>query len=166
MNGSTKLTIKKILIVVDAPGPAEFIAPVIPLLKKSADIQIVAVKESPAKILARFKPMRCDKESEAEVFYKKLSPDVLLVAISSLVTGPYVTARFTKLAHTAGARIVCFQDIWANHRWPVNLKEMKNWDAILTIDEMAESFLLQDGYQGKIYVTGSPAFDRFRDMNV
>ncbi len=157
---------KKLLIVVDAPGTAEFIAPVIPLIKGSAKIQLVTVKESPTKILERFKPIRCDQESGAAAIYKKFSPDILLVAISSLVTGPYVNNKFTELAHSAGAKIICFQDIWANHRWPVNFKMMPFWKTLLTIDELAENFILQDGYTGKVIVTGNPSFDRFRGENV
>ncbi|GEM_PF-1508389 len=157
---------KKLLIVVDAPGPAEFIAPVIPLLAKKYKIRVVTVKDSPTKILAKYKPVRCDSESEAEPIYKKFKPDALLAAISSLTLGPYVNNEFTKLARADGKKIICFQDYWANHRWPMNFKMMRYWDAMLVLDEMAENFVLQDDYRGEVIVTGSPAFDKFGKIDV
>lgn len=158
---------KKVLVVVDAPGPAEFIAPVLAELRnEKLEIELVTVGKSPTRILAKYNPIRCDSESEAEIIYKEFKPDALLVAISSLTLGPYVNNEFTKLAHADGKKIVCLQDYWANHRWPMNFKVMKYWDAILVLDDMAKNFLLQDGYSGKIIVTGSPAFDKFSKVNV
>lgn len=157
---------KKILIVVDAPGPAEFIAPVIPLLKKNANVKLATVKEPPTKILAKYDPIRCDSENEAGPIYKKFNPDVLLVAVSSLTLGPYINNKFTELAHADGKKIVCFQDFWANHRWPMNYKMMKYWQKILVPDDLAENLILQDGYTGKVAVTGSPAFEKFKRVNV
>ncbi len=157
----------KILIVVDAPGPAEFIAPVIPEFRsKNYELRIVAVKESPEKILKKYGPIRCDSESEAEPIYKKFNPDVLLMAMSSLITGPYVSPKFTELAHHDGKKIIYFQDLWGTHRWPVNFKVMNYWDAILTLDEFGKKLILDDGYPGKIYAAGSPAFDCFRKVDV
>jgi hypothetical protein len=157
----------KILIVVDAPGPAEFIAPVIPELRsKNYQLKIVTVGNSPTKILSKYKPIRIDKESEVEPIYNKINPDILLVAMSSLVTGPFVNPKFTELAYRDGKKIICFQDLWGNHRWPVNFKVMKYWDAILTLDNFGKKLILEDGYRGKVYAAGSPAFDRFRKINV
>lgn len=156
---------KKLLVVVDAPGPAEFIAPVIPKLS-NYDLELITVGESPTKILAKYRPIRLDQENKATAVYKKFNPDALLVATSSLVLGPYVNNKFTKLAHSDSKKIIAFQDYWANHRWPMNLKMMGYWDALLVIDELAKKFVLADGYQGKIIITGSPAFDRFKDVNV
>lgn len=156
---------QKILIVVDAPGPAEFVAPVIPELK-AYNLKLVTVGKSPTKILSKYKPIRIDKESEAESVYERINPDVLLVAMSSLVTGPYVNPKFTELAYRDGKKIICFQDLWGNHRWPVNFKVMKYWDAILTLDELGKKLILENGYRGKVYATGSPAFDRFRKVDV
>ena len=156
---------KKILIVVDAPGPAEFIFPVIPLLKGNK-IKIVTVKESPTKVLAKYLPIRIDQESEAEPIYRRFNPDALLIAVSSLVSGPYIVRQFTELAYRDGKKIICFQDIWGNHRWPSNFQLMKYWDAILTIDKLAAKLIAENNYEGKIYATGSPAFDKFRDVNV
>lgn len=158
---------RKLLIVVDAPGPAGFIAPVINELRsKNYELKIVTVKESPTTILAKQKPIRCDKESEAESIYKKFNPDFLLVAMSSLVKGPYVNNKFTEIAHANGKKIVCFQDFWANHRWPMNYKMMKYWDAVLVPDDLAKNLILQDGYERKVIVSGNPAFDKFGMVNV
>lgn len=159
---------KKILIVVDAPGPAEFIEPVIPLLKQDAgiDVSLVTVKESPSKILSKYNLLRCDHEEDAELIYKNINPDILLVATSSLALGPYVNNVFTELARADGKKIICFQDFWANHRCPVNFKMMKYWQVVLAPDEMAKNFLNQDGYEGQIVVTGNPAFDKYRNVDV
>src|SRR3989344_1925101 len=124
----------KILIVVDAPGPAEFIAPIIPELK-TYDTQLVTIGESPTKILSKYRPARCDSEKDAEQIYKNFSPDALLIAMSSLTTGPYVAGRFTDLAAEESRPIICFQDFWANHRWPMNFKMMPKWNAVLTIED-------------------------------
>jgi len=156
---------KKILIVVDAPGPAEFIAPVIPLLK-SYKLEIATIKESPTAVLSEYKPIRIDEESKAESVYRSFDPDVLLIAVSSLVTGPYIIRYFTELAHRDGKKIICFQDLWGNHRWPSNFQMMRYWDSVLTIDALGERLLLENNYQGRIYVTGSPAFDKFRKIKV
>lgn len=157
---------KKILIVVDAPGPAEFIAPVIPLLKKSAAIQIVAAHKSASAILKKYRPVECFKESDAANIYRKTSPDLIVVAMSSLVLGPFVNDEFIKLAKQDHKKTISFQDAWANHRWPVNAKFVNNFSSILTIDELAENLLLQDGYKGRVVVTGSPSFDELRKINV
>lgn len=157
---------KKILIVVDAPGPAEFILPVVSLLKKRCEVKVVAVKDSPAKILGKYKTVRCDKEEDAEEIYKRFNPDILLVATSSLVLGPYVNNRFTELAHKDNKKIICFQDFWANHRWPMNFKMLKYWQIMLVPDKLAENYLRKDNYKGKIIITGNPSFDRFKKRNL
>ena len=156
----------KLLVAVDAPGPAEFIAPVIPLLQQKFDLSLVTVKESPSLILKNFNPIRCDSEAGVSELYSKISPDALLLGMSSLTQGPYVVERFAEAAHREGKLIIAFQDYWANHRWPMNFKMMKYWTAVLVPDALAEQFLRDDGYAGKIFVTGNPAFDRFRNENV
>lgn len=156
---------KKILIVVDAPGPAEFIAPVIPRLK-TYNWKLVTVGPSPTKILAQYKPIRIDKENEAEPIYKKFDPDVLLAAMSSLVLGPYAINEFVGLAHADSKKIICFQDYWANHRNPMNFKMMRYWSAVLVPDDLAKNLILQDGYEGRVTVTGSPAFDKLAEIDV
>lgn len=156
------------MVVVDAPGPAEFIEPVIPLLKKAADILLVTVNTStnaPYNILRKFNPIRADHEKDARQIYELFNPDTLAVATSSLVLGPYVNNEFTRLAHEHGARIICFQDFWANHRWPMNFKMMKYWNKVLAPDKLAKKFFLEDGYQGEIVITGNPNFDRFAKVN-
>ena len=156
---------EKVLIVVDAPGPAEFIFPVIPFLK-GYKIKIVTVKDSPTKVLEKYKPVRIDRENEAKLIYRDFNPGALLIAVSSLVSGPYIVRQFTELAYRDGKKIICFQDIWGNHRWPSNFPLMKRWDAILTIDKLAAELIAENNYKGKIYATGSPAFDKFRDIDV
>lgn len=157
---------KKILIIVDAPGPAEFIKPVIPLLQKTFKVSVVAVKESPARILAEFHPIACDVETAVTGLYHELQPDILLPATSSLTLGPFVVSEFVKCAAKDKKRIICFQDYWANHRKATNREVMHLWDVVITEDERARAFLLEDGYQGKIIVTGNPAFEKFKDFDV
>src|SRR3989344_889551 len=89
---------EKVLIVVDAPGPAEFIFPVIPFLK-GYKIKIVTVKDSPTKVLEKYKPVRIDRENEAKLIYRDFNPGALLIAVSSLVSGPYIVRQFTELAY-------------------------------------------------------------------
>ncbi|MFH1956628.1 MAG: CDP-glycerol glycerophosphotransferase family protein [Patescibacteria group bacterium] len=157
---------KKILLVVDAPGPAELIHPVVPLLKKKSNLLIILVREAPAKILGKYKHLRCDTEDGVEAIYKKFNPDILAVSISSLVLGPYVANKFTKLAHKNKKSTVCFQDFWANHRWPMNFKMLKYWQTMLVPDKLAKKYLLEDDYKGKIIITGNPAYERFKKISV
>src|SRR3989344_5938370 len=159
---------KKILVVVDAPGPAEFIESVVPLLKEKAEVLLVTVNTStnaPYNILRKFDPLRADREKDARQIYELFNPDILAIATSSLVLGPYVNNEFTRLAHEHGIKIICFQDFWANHRWPMNWQMMKYWDKVLAPDKLSEKFLLEDGYEKKIEVTGNPNFDRFVKLN-
>lgn len=157
---------KKILVVVDAPGPAEFIAPVIPELKKRCDVLLVTVKNSPAEILKKFKPTSCDKESEAEAIDKKFNPDLLLIAMSSLVLGPHINLKFAELGKADAKKIILFQDYWANHRWPMNYKMLKLAEAVIVPDDLAKRFLIEDDYEGEIIITGSPAFEKIQKVDV
>lgn len=161
---------QKILIAVDAPGPAEFIEPVLPLLtnwnKQQVIWKIIVVKESPAKILASYNPLRCDTEIEAEKIYKEFNPDILLVATSSLEFGPFVIKKLTEFAHADRKQIICFQDFWGNHRHPQNRDLLKYWQAVIAPDELAQKLLLENGYQNKIIITGNPAFDKFKSIDV
>src|SRR3990167_9220657 len=111
---------KKIMVVVDAPGPAEFIETVIPLLAKKSELLILTINtkaNAAYNVLKKYNPLRCDREEDAEKIYNDFNPDILAVAMSSLVLGPYVNNRFTELAHAGGKKIICFQVFWANHRW-------------------------------------------------
>lgn len=157
---------KKILLVVDAPGPGEFIYPAVPLLQKRSNLLMVLVREAPARVLGKYKHLRCDTEDKAEAIYKKFNPDILAVSISSLVLGPYVANQFTMLAHRDKKPIICFQDFWANHRWPMNFKMLKYWRTMLVPDKLAEKYLLEDGYKGKIIITGNPSYERFKKISV
>ena len=159
---------KKILIAVDAPGPAEFIKPVLPLLAEKAELSIVTVNTkavAPFKILEKFNPFRADTEAAAETLYNKINPDLLVVGTSSLLLGPYSIDRFTELAARDKKKIIAFQDYWANHRWPMNFKILSKWPAIMVPDELAKKFLLEDGYSGEIILTGNPSFDKIRHTN-
>lgn len=162
----TETNKKKIMIIVDAPGPAEFIKPVIPLLQKKFDVYVVTVKESPAKILAAFYPIACDTEIAVHGFYQTHPCDVLLCATSSLTLGPFVIAEMVKLAAADKKRIICFQDYWANHRKATNKGMMHVWDVVLVEDALAQDYLLEDGYQGHIVITGNPAFEKLKNVNV
>jgi len=159
---------KKTLIVVDAPGPAEFIAPALPFLKnqKDFDFSIVTVNNSSSQVLKEYNSRLCSNEAEAEILYQEIKPDILVVAMSSLANGPFVNSAFTKLTHQDDKKIICFQDFWANHRWPMNFKMMSYWDAVLVIDELAKMFLLEDQYSGEMVITGNPGFDKFKNVNV
>lgn len=156
---------KKILCIADAPGPAEFLAPVIPLLRAHADTSIVAVGTA-MDILEEYKPIRCDDEVCADKVCADINPDFLVSAISSLTHGPYVNNRFIELAHAHGIPIVCLQDYWANHRWPHNRGIVSMLSHVCVSDEFAASLWREDGFPGQIHITGNPAFDRFASIDV
>lgn len=156
------------MAVVDAPGPAEFIEGVIPLLQKKSELLVVTVNtkaEAAYKVLKKYQPLRCNREEDAEKIFKDFNPDMLAVATSSLVLGPYVNNKFTTLAHEAGKKIICFQDYWANHRWHMNYTMMPHWQKILVPDELARKFIMEDGFVGEIVITGNPGFDKFIKFN-
>lgn len=157
---------RKLLIALDAPGPAEFIAPVIPLLKKKNKVSIITVHESAALILRKFRPFSITSREAAQKAYAEFSPDGLLVATSSLALGPFVLNDLTRLAKKENKLIICFQDYWGNHRQPQNFLMMDSWDAVLTPDALAKKLLREDSYHGQILVTGSPAFERFKNIKV
>lgn len=161
---------KKILLVVDAPGPAEFIAPVLETWDKRHEtrfnLKIITVRDSPTAILKQYHPLRCDSEAEAEKNYREFQPDVLLVATSSLQLGPFVNKKITELAHADKKQIICFQDFWGNHRWPQNKEVMQYWQIVIAPDELAKKLLLEDGYKNEIIMTGNPAFDKFKAVDV
>jgi hypothetical protein len=155
---------KKIMIVVDAPGPAEFIESVIPLLQKKSELLVVTVNtaaEAAYKVLKKYKPLRCDREKDAEAIFNNFNPDILAVATSSLVLGPYSNGRFTELAHKSNKKIICFQDFWANHRWHMNYIMMPYWQKLIVPDELAKKFIMEDGFSNEIVITGNPGFDKF-----
>src|SRR3989344_7496563 len=103
----------KLFIAVDAPGPAEFIAPVVSLLQKEFAVSLCAIMEPPAKILAPFRPLRADTDEIGEAAWRAAAPDAFLVGTSSLVKGPYVIKKITALVHATKKPIICFQDFWA-----------------------------------------------------
>ena len=157
---------KCVLFIVDAPGPAEFIAPVIPLLKGELEIHLLSVKSSPTEILQQHNPTRCDTERAAERYYTELKPEVLVTGMSSLLLGPFVVRRLTELAERDHVPILCFQDYWANHRHPQNKPIMRAWNTLLVPDELAKQLVLADGFKNNLIVTGNPAFEKFRNVNV
>ncbi len=160
---------KKLLIVVDSPGSADFIAPVFPLLQKKFKTFLVTVNiglYGPYTILKNLKPLRCDHEKDALRLYDKIRPDTLLVGTSSLILGPYVNNKFIHLANADGKKIVAFQDYWANHRWPQNKETLYLWNTILTLDILGEKLLREDNFKGNIVVTGNPAFDKFSGIDI
>ncbi|MBI2056280.1 MAG: CDP-glycerol glycerophosphotransferase family protein [Candidatus Sungbacteria bacterium] len=159
---------KKLLIVADSPGSAEFIAPVIPLLQKKTKIVVVTVNtstEAPYTILKKYKPLRCDHEKDAEALFRKIKPDILLAGTSSLIPGPFVNNCFIRLMHREQKPVLVFQDYWANHRWPQNKETLHLWNAVFVPDELAKKFLQEDAFSGNIITTGNPAFDKFTTAN-
>lgn len=160
---------KKVLIITDSPGSADFIAPVIPLLQKKVKLSVVTINtaaEAPYQILKKYKPLRCDSEKDAENLFRKIKPDFLLAGTSSLVLGPYVNNHFIRFASEAKKPVIVFQDYWANHRWPQNKETIHLWNMVLAPDELAKKMLSEDNFSGKIVVTGNPAFDKLKEIDV
>lgn len=156
---------RRILIAVDAPGPAEFIAPVIPLLRKTYSLRIITAHDSAARILNRFRPIRRTTRREAETVFKSFRPHTLLLGMSSLPKAP-VHRALVLLAHRAGIPLISFQDYWGNHRNPENEPIVRHAQKILAPDMFAQTLLLEDGYRGEIVITGNPAFEKFSRVNV
>lgn len=156
---------KIIMCIADAPGPAEFLAPVIELLTKDAHVIIIAVGTA-MNILKPLGAIACDDEMQAGNIFAQIKPDMLVSAISSLTNGPYVNNRFIKLAHENKIPIISLQDIWGNHRMAQNKEITSSVNAVCVPDEFAGSLWKEDGFQGKIFVTGNPAFDRFATLDV
>lgn len=156
---------KTILCIADAPGPAESLAPVIPLLRKDARVVVVAVGTA-MKILQPLGAIACDDESAVDELFNNIKPDILLSAISSLTHGPYVNNRFVALARVHAVPIISLQDYWGNHRASQNKEIIPHINAVCVPDEFAASLWKDDGFSGEIFVTGNPAFDRFANIDV
>jgi hypothetical protein len=157
---------KKILIAVDAPGPADSVAPVVPLLQKQAEIKIVTVGPTPFARLQNFSPAPAETEEAARQIMDEFKPDLFFATTSSLVFGPFVVPALTKHAARLGTPVICLQDYWANHRHPMNSLVLKYWPIMLVQDEIGKKFLLDDHYRGKIIVTGNPALDALSEIDV
>lgn len=157
---------KKILIAVDAPGPADSVAPIIPLLSKEAEVKIVTVGPAPAERLKDFSPAPADTEEAARQIMDEFKPDLFFATTSSLVFGPFVIPALTKAVAHLGIPIICLQDYWGNHRHPMNLLALKYWPIMMVQDEIGKKFLLDDHYRGKIIVTGNPALDVLGKIDV
>lgn len=160
------IDVRKILCVADAPGPAEFLLPVIPLISRENTVTTIAVGRA-ADVLVKTAPVICASEAEAEKIYEEMRPDLLVATISSLIEiGPFVNNTLIELAAKDGVPIICLQDFWANHRWPSNKKMLRHYRAVCVIDEFSKRLWEEDGFKGEIHVTGSPAFDKFADVDV
>ncbi len=156
---------KIILCVADAPGPAEFLAPVIPLLSEDTDVHVIAVGTARS-VLKEMGAIECDDESQASILFENIKPDMVVFAISSLTNGPYVNNKIVQLAHENNIPVICLQDMWGNQRWPQNKDVMSRSDGVCVLDEYAASLWREDGFNKDIFVTGSPAFDRFATIDV
>lgn len=153
------------LCIADAPGPAEMLAPIIPILKKDFEVHVVAVGTA-TNILQPLGAITCDNELLVNNIYEEIKPDMLVSAISSLTNGPYINNAFMRIAHENNMPVICLQDIWGNHRMPQNKDVMSYVNAVCVLDEFAASLWKQDGFKGEIFVTGSPAFDLFAERDV
>ena len=155
---------KIILCIADAPGPAEMLAPVIPLLGKDCEVRVVAVGTAMS-ILEPLGAILCNDISAAQDVFEQSKPDLLVSAISSLAQGPYINNTFVQMGHTYGIPVISLQDIWGNHRWPQNKDIGSRINAVCVPDEFAASLWKDDGFTKDIFVTGNPAFDRFAVMD-
>ncbi len=156
---------KIILCIADAPGPAEFLAPVIPLLKGDGDVHVIAVASAKS-VLKQMGAVECNDESYAGVLFETIKPGLVVLAISSLTNGPYVNNKIVQLAYDNNTPVICLQDTWGNQRWPQNKDVMSRINAVCVLDEFAASLWRKDGFMKDIFVTGSPAFDRFAAIDV
>jgi len=151
---------KKILCFADAPGPAEFLLPCLSHLEKAGEVKVMAFgkAEGILKTVTNLKVVT--DEVSALAVYEDFLPDILVVAISSLAKGPFIERALLGRAKADSVPVVILQDIWANHRWPHNAETLIHSDAFCTLDEYGKKLLIEDGYPGKVFVTGNPGFDR------
>ena len=156
---------KKILIAVDAPGPAEFIAPVLPLLHTQRKLRIVTAHDSAAHVLKRWQPIRCATRREAERAFDSFQPHTLLLGMSSLPKAPVHRTLVAQAARHA-TPLTAFQDYWGNHRNPENAPIVRQAKKILVPDFFARMLLMEDAYRGEIAITGNPASEKFSRVNV
>ena len=158
-------SLKRILCIADAPGPAEFLLSVIPLLQERYAASIIAVGTAD-RVFANIPHQIANDEATGERMYRDAGPDLLVVAISSLIDGPYVNNRLIECAATDSVPTICLEDFWANHRWPTNRRMIAHYRAVCVLDEFAAKLWREDGFRGAIQVTGNPAFDRFATVDV
>lgn len=151
---------KKICCIADAPGPAEFLAPVIPLLAQDHDVSVIGIGTA-IPLLKSQGVIACDDESAVKDCYEKIAPDMLISAISSLTHGPYINNLFIEKAHQERIPIILLQDCWGNHRCNQNKNHVDRVSIVCVPDNFAASLWQEDGFKGEILVTGNPAFDRF-----
>ncbi len=156
---------KKVLLVADAPGPAESIAP-LPALLASFEVSLLGTGKA-NNVFSSLSHSEVSTPEEAIEFYKQHKPDCLVAAISSLIlNGPFVNNALIECASADKIPIICIQDIWGNHRWPSNKKYLSSYAAACVLDEYAASLWKEDGFQGEIIVTGNAGFDRFASIDV
>ena len=156
---------KKILCIADAPGPVEFLAPVIPLFVRTHEVAVVGVQTA-MHVLASNGAIECNDEMLVEDVYEKICPDLLISAISSLTHGPYVNNKFIEIAYRHHIPVISLQDYWGNHRAPHNRNIIKYLTGVCVPDDFAASLWREDEYKGDIMVTGNPGFDHFAAMDV
>jgi hypothetical protein len=151
---------KKLLVIADSPGPADSLLSLLPLLDDKVSLQVFAVGK-PCDILKQNAVICLNSLDEAKRELVLFCPDAVLHTVISLLHGPFIANDLVRAARQKGLPIMMFQDFWANHRWPNNREMFPNWDSVLTVDDLAKQFLLNDSYTGEVYVTGNPAYDKF-----
>ncbi len=155
----------KIICIADTPGPAEMMFPILSLLKKRAEVLVLAYGKA-FEVLSSFGAVEIKTVEEAISEFEKFKPEILVDAISSLTNGPYIQNILIEKASREKVKIVCLQDIWANHRWIHNEPSLKYSDLVCTLDEFGASLWREDNFSGKVVATGNPAFEKFRDVDV
>ena len=150
----------KILLIVDSPGPADSFSVFLPRLAKIAEVKVLALAKA-YPILKNFGAEEVATGEQIAAVVDLFKPEIFLPAISSLVQGPYLLNDSVKLAKAKSIPVFLFQDFWSNHRHPSNFAMMSFWDAVATVDNLAADLLKDDKYQGQIFVTGNPAYDKF-----
>ncbi len=155
----------KILCIADAPGPAEMMLPVLSLLKNNAEVLVLAYGKA-FEVLASSGAKEIKTVEEAVTEFENFKPDILVDAISSLTTGPYIQNTLIKKASDENVKVVCLQDIWGNHRWKHNEPSLKFSNLVCTLDEFGASLWREDNFKGEVVATGNPAFEKFKDVNV
>lgn len=156
---------KKILVVVDSPGPADSFSVFLPKLSGVTEVKILVIAKA-YPVLKDLGATEVIDTKQIEEAINSFKPDLFLPAISSLIQGPYFLNDSVKFAKSKSIPVFLFQDFWGNHRHQTNFAMMPPWDAVATVDNLAADLLKLDEYQGQIFVTGNPAYDKFFNVDL
>lgn len=149
----------KIIFAAQDPGGFEAIAPVIKNLQKDDNFELIVV----------LKNQSCDfaikegiKYTDANVLsLEEFNPDFIFTATSA---GPSIEKEIIKMAKIKKIPVISIVDYGSNYKKRFGEKLEYLPDYVLAIDEEMKNGMKAEGIpESKIFITGSPRFDRFSE---